>query len=103
VFVVENLIANATRAVLGLPGPSVSVDLREESGEAIVTVEDSGKGIAQERQAAVFEEGVSERAGGGHGLAESRRILGTRGGSIRIARSAPGEGAVFEVRFRIVS
>lgn len=103
VFVVENLVANAARAVEGLPDLRISVDLREEGGEAIVTVEDSGKGIAKERQAAVFEEGVSDRTGGGHGLAESRRILGTRGGSIRIVRSAPGEGSAFEVRFRIVS
>jgi signal transduction histidine kinase len=103
VFVVENLISNAARAVEGMPDPRISVDLRQEGDDALVTVEDSGKGIAPERQAAIFEEGVSDRAGGGHGLAESRRILAVRGGSIRIARSAPGEGTAFEVRFRIVS
>ncbi len=103
VFVIENLVANAARAVEGAREPVISVGVREEGGEAVVTVEDNGKGIPPERQSAVFEEGVSDRTGGGHGLPESRRIMAVRGGSVRIARSAPGEGTVFEVRFRTVS
>ena len=103
VFVIENLIANAARAVEGVERPRIGIGLSLDGRQAVVTVEDNGKGIAPERQTAVFEEGVSDRAGGGHGLAESRRILAVRGGSIRVARSAPGEGTVFEVRLRVVA
>jgi signal transduction histidine kinase len=103
VFIFDNLIGNAVRAVAGRPGAAVSVGLSTEPGFAVVTVEDNGKGIPEDGHAAVFEEGVSDRAGGGHGLSESRRILALRGGSIRIARSAPGEGTAFEVMFRVVS
>jgi len=103
VFIIENLIGNAVRAVEGRASPRIAVALRVDGREAVVEVEDNGKGIPEEKHAAVFGEGVSDRAGGGHGLSESRRILALRGGRICIVRSAPGQGAVFEVRFRIVS
>jgi signal transduction histidine kinase len=66
-----------------------------------LSVEDTGEGIAESMHEQVFTRGVSDREGGGHGLSASRETLGRRGGKIRLVRSSPGEGAVFEVKLRL--
>jgi signal transduction histidine kinase len=102
-FVFENLIANAVRAMESAPRRRLAVRAVREGDLVVVAVGDTGKGIAPERQEELFRPGVSERSGGGHGLAGSRDILTKRGGTIRLVRSAPGEGSVFEVRLKTVA
>ncbi len=101
-FVMDNLIDNAVRAVEGVRNPRIAVSCAIEDGEAVVVVADSGCGIAPHRHERIFEMGVTEKRRGGRGLAESRAILSRRDGGLKLVRSVPGEGSVFEVRLSIV-
>jgi signal transduction histidine kinase len=101
-FVFDNLIGNALKAVAERETAAIRVTVTVADQRAIVTVQNSGTGVPPEMQDEVFREGVSDRDGGGHGLARSRELLEQRGGSIRLLQSAPGEGAVFEVRLRVI-
>jgi len=61
----------------------------------ILEVIDTGRGIAREHQAAIFQPFTSTREGGhGLGLSVSRAIVEGYGGTLTI-RSAPGQGATF--------
>lgn len=100
-FALENLLANAIEALKGEQDRRIDVSLRIEGAHAVVTVTDTGRGIPGSRHQDIFLGGASEKVGGGYGLSRSREILGRRGGSIGLVRSAPGEGAVFEARFRL--
>ncbi len=101
-FIIENLIANALAAVEGSEEKRVAVAVEPDGGDARVRVRDTGVGIPSEMRERVFADGVSTRAGGGHGLPDSRRILARREGSIEIVESTPGRGSTFEVRLKIV-
>lgn len=97
--VVLNLLTNALRYGKGQP---VSVHLRTEGGEALLSVRDRGPGIApadQERIFRQFERGTETQQvpGLGLGLFISREIVQAHGGRLEV-RSAPGEGAEFTLR-----
>jgi len=100
-FILENLLANAIGAVENLDVRRIEFDAEAVDDEAVVTVTDTGTGIDAADHQKVFEESFSRKSEGGHGLWRSREILGRRGGTLRLVRSARGEGSVFEVRFSI--
>ncbi len=65
----------------------------------ILSVDDTGPGIAEELRHRLFEPLATTRARGlGLGLALCRRVAEKHGGDIRALRSSLG-GARFEVRF----
>jgi len=102
-FVIENLLGNSLAAVEHTDERSVEVTVELDDGEAVMRVSDTGSGIPPDMHERIFDDGVTGTHGGsGHGLAESRRILARRGGSIAVVRSEPGQGTTFEVRFQIV-
>ncbi len=102
-FVIENLLGNSLAAVEHGEERTVEVCVELDDGEAVMFVSDTGTGIPPDMHERIFDDGVTGTHGGsGHGLAESRRILAKRGGSIAVARSSPGQGTAFEVRFQIV-
>lgn len=95
----RNLIANAlTFTERG----DVRVSARRAGGEAIAfDVTDTGRGIAPEHQAQIFEEfsqvdsGPDAKEGGsGLGLTLARRLAERLGGSLTV-RSTPGVGSTF--------
>jgi signal transduction histidine kinase len=93
--VLVNLIINAVAA---MPSGGV-LTLRCFAVEERVVIEviDTGRGIAREHQAAIFQPFTSAREGGhGLGLSVSRAIVEGYGGTLSI-RSAPGQGATFAV------
>jgi signal transduction histidine kinase len=97
---VRNLVDNAARYA----DRRVAVGLREESGQAVLTVDDDGPGIPEDDRERVFErftrlDGSRTRASGGVGigLALVRRVTHGSGGTVTIA-DAPLGGARFEVR-----
>jgi signal transduction histidine kinase len=100
-FVFDNLLGNALRAVRGEAEAVIRVEAARSDGRVTVTFEDTGRGMASSEHERVFARGVSEK-GGGHGLPRSREIVERRGGSVRLLRSAPGEGAVFAVTLKVV-
>ena len=46
---------------------------------------------------------MSDRPGGGSGLPHSREMIERRGGELVLERAAPGEGATFAVRLRVLA
>ena len=73
-----------------------------DGGHVELTVEDSGKGIAEGDLSRVFEPFFSTRPEGlGMGLSISRTILQAHGGRIWAENSANG-GAVFHCVLRVV-
>jgi heavy metal sensor kinase len=99
--VLLNLLDNAIKYTP--QGGSVTVDVTPSDHQAVVTVSDSGIGIASEHQALVFDrfyrvDKARTRAEGGTGLGLSivRSIVVSHGGTVAVA-SAPGQGSTFRV------
>jgi PAS domain S-box-containing protein len=98
--IVNNLVANAVKFTeVG----DVRVRLvREASGLCLLSVRDTGPGIADDQHHRVFEpfvqvEGTQRRYGGtGLGLSITRRLARLMGGDVSVA-SAPGMGSTFTV------
>jgi len=99
--VLLNLVLNAVRAMPG--GGWIELGgRRARDGEAVIlTVADTGPGIAPEHLAHVFDPGFSTRPGSpGLGLAVCRKIVEQHGGTISAA-GRPGCGAVFTLTFPV--
>ncbi|MEY4547396.1 MAG: hypothetical protein RL685_3591 [Pseudomonadota bacterium] len=119
VQVFTNLLSNAARYTPDGGEISVRAELVVASGGAsgeagneamtrdlLVTVADSGMGIAQEQLARVFdmfyqagENGRHGRHGLGIGLALVRKLVELHGGSVTAYSAGPGQGSKFQVRF----
>ena len=99
--VLDNLLDNAVRHTP--PGGAVRVAAEAVEGWAVLTVADTGPGIAPDLRAHVFERfaqgdpGVSSRRGLGVGLAVVRDLVGRQGGAVDVGE-AEGGGAAFTVR-----
>ena len=99
-----NLLDNAIR--FAPPGSRVTVRWQEENGEAVLTVTDTGPGIAPEDQERIFERfyqvAESRSRGTGLGLAIVKWIAELHDGRVTV-ESAPGEGATFRVHLPVRS
>jgi two-component system sensor histidine kinase BaeS len=100
--VLGNLVGNALRATAA--GGSITLAARREGVGAVITVADTGTGIAREHLPYVFDrfwraDAARDRATGGSGLglAIARQLVNDHGGSIRVA-SEPGAGTTFTIR-----
>ena len=100
--VITNLLTNAMH--YNKPDGEIRVGTRGEDGAAIVTVADTGQGIAAEDLPHIFErfyradKSRSRPAGrSGLGLAISKAIVDAHGGTIQVT-SQPGAGTTFTVR-----
>jgi signal transduction histidine kinase len=85
-------------------GGVVKVDLTEERGFAVVSVADTGIGIAKDDIAHVFDRfwradkaRSREHGGAGLGLSIAKWVAEAHRGSISV-ESAPGQGSVFHLR-----
>ena len=94
-----NLLTNAVK--FSYPGGWVEVVAQRDTNGVMVTVKDSGMGIAAEDQAAIFEEfrqlkpaGSAKFEGTGLGLSLAKRLVELHGGRIWV-ESEPGKGAAF--------
>jgi signal transduction histidine kinase len=96
--VVFNLLANAVKFTPR--GGSVVIASERENGEVLVSVADTGPGIAADDQERIFEEfqqtdvGVRQREGTGLGLALSKRLVELHRGRIWV-ESEFGHGSRF--------
>jgi two-component system, CitB family, sensor kinase len=99
VTVVGNLVDNAIDALDVTQPGWVEVEVREDETEVVVTVSDSGPGVAPEHADAVFRRGFSTKAGSdgerGIGLSLVRLVCVRRGGDVRLTT---GSGSVFVAR-----
>jgi signal transduction histidine kinase len=96
--VVFNLLSNAVKFTP--EGGSIVVASGRREGDALVSVADTGPGIAPEDRERIFEEfqqtelGVHQREGTGLGLALSKRLVELHGGRFWV-ESEPGRGSRF--------
>lgn len=92
-YLTINLINNALQAIerSGRPG-EVAVAVREEEGELILDVTDTGPGIPEEKVSRIFDPFFTTRKdGNGLGLAICRKIARLMEGTIDLTVSRPGE------------
>lgn len=92
VFVLDNLVENALRAMAGSARRELTLRARREDSLILLQVQDTGCGIAPDDWEPVLETRMSTREGGGLGLPESRRRLRKHGGSLAVTASRAGAG-----------
>ena len=99
---VDNLVDNAIRYTPAMGTVTVSCFPHLDGG--MLTVEDSGPGIAPAKRSAVFKRFQrldSKTTGSGLGLAIVRDIANAHGASVAIDTPASGHGALFSVYFPV--
>lgn len=101
--ILTNLIDNAVK--FNYHGGRVSVRATLEGREVLIAVSDTGPGIAEAEQEAIFDEfyrGKGEltqaRTGAGLGLAIAKRVATFLGGTLTV-QSELGQGSTFFLRF----
>ena len=96
-----NLLSNAVKFTP--PGGTVRLGLAQAGENVVVTVADTGEGIAAEFLPMVFERfrqaatDVRGRTGLGLGLAIAKDLVELHGGSITVSSAGPGRGSSFTV------
>ena len=99
----NNLLSNAVKFTDA--GGRISVTLKEENGEAIVSIGDSGCGISPETGKRIFDkfyQGDTSHAseGNGLGLALVKKVIDILGGEISV-KSEPGKGSIFTISLKV--
>jgi signal transduction histidine kinase len=101
--VLLNLLTNAVKFTP--PGGMVTLRTWVEDGWLVVSVRDTGIGIAAEDRAAIFKEfhqlalqGMAKQEGTGLGLSLSRRLVELHCGTLTV-ESEPRRGSTFTARF----
>ncbi len=101
-IVLSNLLNNAVEALQDREQPNIHVRTEIEPTRVVISVDDNGPGIALEG-AMIFKPFYTSKAEGmGLGLAMSRSLAESLGGSLRSASSLLG-GARFELRLPIAN
>lgn len=106
--VVSNLLSNAAKYTP--PGGTITVDLKEEDGQAVISVQDNGMGMPPEvlpQLFTLFVQAGRERAPGAGGLGIGlwlvKRLVDLHHGSIEARSEGPGRGSTFTVRLPLLS
>jgi signal transduction histidine kinase/FixJ family two-component response regulator len=101
--VVTNLLVNAAKYTP--PGGEISVTATADKADAVVSVRDTGVGLAPDMLAAVFDlfvqadTAIDRSEGGlGVGLTLVKRLVELHGGSVTARSRGPGTGSEFVVR-----
>jgi signal transduction histidine kinase len=105
---ITNILANAGKYTD--VGGAISIQLRTEGEEAVLTVTDNGVGIPDELLPRIFDLFVQnnrslDRSQGGLGIGLSvvRRLVEMHGGRVSAASNGPGTGSRFEVRLPVIA
>jgi two-component system NtrC family sensor kinase len=101
--VLLNLVVNAAQAIHGRG--TILVGIHTERGLAVITVQDSGRGIEADNLRKMFTPFFTTKSSGegtGLGLYVSRGIIEAHGGTIR-AENAEGGGAKFTIELPLAS
>jgi len=105
--VVTHLLLNAARFTP--EGGRVDVMLRQQGAKAVLTVRDTGEGLARDQLAHMFDRfwqadprRAARRGGGlGLGLTIAKQLVELHGGTIEGESEGPGRGATFSVRLPV--
>ncbi|MDB5302797.1 MAG: signal transduction histidine kinase [Phycisphaerales bacterium] len=99
---VLNLMINALQA-MPEQGGEIILSAKREPDRVVIDVTDTGKGIAGEALARIFDAYYSTKKGGtGLGLAIARRVAEEHGGKVAV-RSEVGKGSVFSIELPVSS
>jgi two-component system sensor kinase FixL len=94
--ILVNLTRNSLEAVRGRPNPEVLITTRRAVKGVAIQVEDNGPGIRAEALPDLFKAFASSKNGGlGLGLAISRTIAQSHGGTLDVDPGGQGRGAQF--------
>lgn len=106
--IVWNLLSNAIKFTPA--GGQVTVRLKREGTNVVLSVIDTGEGITAEFLPYVFDrfrqaesEAKRQRSGLGLGLAIVRHLVEAHGGTIRASSKGVGQGATFTVTFPLLA
>jgi two-component system, NtrC family, sensor kinase len=98
-----NLIANAVKFTPS--GGTVTLQVKKTRSGVLVSVRDTGIGVASDQHEHIFEEFAQARSGAdrprdgtGLGLSLSRHLMELMGGSLDLERSSEGAGSTFVLR-----
>lgn len=96
-WVIENLLKNALDAMEGKG--KISVDIQQLTNQVQIDVTDTGKGIARQHIAKVFNPGfTTKKRGWGLGLSLSKRIIDQfHKGHLFVKHSEVGKGTTFRI------
>jgi signal transduction histidine kinase/CheY-like chemotaxis protein len=101
--VIGNLLSNAARHTP--PGGRIYVTVKREADDAVISVEDTGRGISADLLPRIFDLFVQgpqvsnrELGGLGVGLTLVRRLVELHGGTVDASSGGPGRGSTFVVR-----
>jgi two-component system, sensor histidine kinase len=101
--VFANIVTNAIKYTP--PGGAIQVSVRGDGDDAVLSVEDSGFGIAPDLLPSIFEmfvqgERTLDRARGGLGIGLTlvRRLVELHGGTVTASSNGVGRGSTFTVR-----
>ncbi|SON53966.1 Sensor protein ZraS [Hartmannibacter diazotrophicus] len=98
--VVMNIVQNACDSIEGQAEQVVSVTIRQDGEDAVITIADNGPGIAEEARTKLFEPFFTTKPvgkGTGLGLSISYKIIEEHGGHLSAGNGEDG-GAVFTIR-----
>ena len=102
--VFANLLSNASK--YSPEGAEIRVSARAESGQAVVTVRDTGMGIRRDMLEAIFDPFVRDSTGGAEGLGVGltlvRSLVTQHGGRIVARSDGPGRGSLFVVELPLL-
>jgi CheY-like chemotaxis protein len=104
--IIGNLLDNAVK--YSPPGEPIRVVARRENGEAVLSVEDRGMGLAPEMLEPIFEPFTQSdvslhRARGGLGLAVVKGLVEQHGGRVSAHSAGLGWGSEFVVRLPLTA
>ena len=95
--VLLNLLLNSVQAIEGPGLIRVAVFAKDDGGDAVITVSDTGRGIPAEHLPNIFRPFYTTKGNGtGLGLSLARRIVEEHHGRIEVASSS-GKGTTFSV------
>lgn len=102
-WVITNLLSNAVR--YSHENSVVYITLKEENEQVLISVRDSGMGIAPEYKDKIFNRYFrvpgTRKEGSGLGLSISKEFIEAQGGEISI-ESEIGNGSIFTVKLNVV-
>ena len=102
--ILSNLLSNAVKYTGN--GGHIYLALEQDSGEVVMRIRDTGRGIPPDRLTSIFEmfqTGDGEGTGLGVGLAMVKGLAEMHGGSVRASSAGPGQGSEFTVTLPVMA